>query len=95
MLFVSLCSGCASPYRAPIDPIDLIHFKPDCSRKQEQMAFLNQIKPTANEEFFARNEMRLFGSLSKDHEYKRMLSDGSIEYLVNQNIILLKQECRN
>lgn len=95
MLFVSLVSGCASPYRTPVAPIDLMHFKPDCTKREEQMAFLTAVTPTRNEEQVAGMEMKIFGVWSTDYEYKRMLADGSMEYLVNQNIILLEQKCRN
>lgn len=57
---VSLCSGCATqpnPQRIAMSTRDLNHYQIDCSRKQEQVQFLQSMRVSQEEQFAAR--MRL------------------------------------
>jgi hypothetical protein len=57
---VALCSGCAThpaPHRVPMATVDLNYFQTDCRFKTQQVAMLQSMRLTADEQFAAR--MRL------------------------------------
>ena len=59
VMFASLCSGCATgiatgtPSRTAMSIDDLEWFRYDCKRSQEQMAMLNSMRRTADDQLFS------------------------------------------
>jgi hypothetical protein len=80
VITVSLFSGCATqpaPNRIPMSTMDLNHFRIDCSRKQEQIEFLQSQRISRDEQFAAR--MRLMWRSDQ------LITDPRV-YLVNHNM---------
>lgn len=62
VICVSQLSGCATqpmPNRIPMATQDLNHFRIDCSRRQEQIAFLQNMRVTRDEQFASRMRVML------------------------------------
>jgi hypothetical protein len=58
----ALLSGCAtqpSPYRVPMSTVDLNYFRVDCKQKQQQVAMLQSMRLSADEQFAARMRLSL------------------------------------
>ena len=59
---VALLSGCAThpnPYRVPMATVDLNYFQTDCRHKTQQVAMLQAMRLTADEQFAARMRLSL------------------------------------
>ena len=57
VITVSLFSGCAThpdPSRVPMATVDLNHFVVDCRRKAEQVAMLQAMRQSRDEQFVSR-----------------------------------------
>ena len=52
-LAILLTTGCSTVQRTPMAFVDLDHFKVDCRKKGEQIAFLQSMRPTPDEKLFA------------------------------------------
>ena len=54
-MFVSLCSGCATgtPGRTAMSIDDLEYFQYDCKRSGQQIAMLNSMRRTADDQLFS------------------------------------------
>ena len=96
-LAVLLTTGCSTVQRTPMGFADLDGFQIDCRRKSEQMAFLQSMRPTNDEKLFAG-----FGAMLQPWTYlsdpyaqdsRRALSTGRSEWLINQKLMELRDNC--
>ena len=80
-MFVSLCSGCATgtPSRSAMSVQDLEYFQPDCRIAREQMAMLNSMRRTADDQLFS-----LSGWCGEDKK---------VNWLITRHIRYLRDYC--
>jgi hypothetical protein len=81
VIIVSLCSGCATgtPSATAIDPDELKWFNPDCSRAGEQMAWLQSLRRTADDQLFS---------------VRGWLGEGKrVNWLINSHLRYLRDYC--
>ena len=93
-----LCNaGCASVQRTPMGFQDLDHFKINCKKKAEQIAFLQSMRPTPDEKLFAG-----FSAMFQPWTYitdpyaqdsRQVVSTGRSEWLINQLLMELRDNC--
>lgn len=77
---VSLFSGCASsPGKVQVSLYDLNYFQPDCARKAEQIAFLQSLRPNAND------RLTTISGLSG--------RDSQVNWTINSHLQYLAQYC--
>ena len=81
VMCVSLCSGCATgtPSRTAMSINDLEYFQPNCKIAQQQMAMLNSMRRTADDQLFS-----LSGWSGEDKK---------INWLINWHIRDLREYC--
>ena len=96
-LAVLLTTGCSTVQRTPMAFADLDHFKVNCKKKGEQIAFLQSMRPT--------NDEKLFAGLSTifqpwnyivdpyGHDSNRAVSTGRSEWVINQLLMELRDNC--
>ena len=96
-LAVLLTTGCSTVQRTPMAFADLDHFKVNCKKKAEQIAFLQSMRPT--------NDEKLFAGLSTifqpwnyivdpyGHDSNRAVSTGRSEWVINQLLMELRDNC--
>ena len=96
-LAILLTTGCSTVQRTPMGFADLDHFKVDCRKKGEQIAFLQSMRPT--------NDEKLFAGLSTifqpwnyivdpyGHDSNRAVSTGRSEWVINQLLMELRDNC--
>ena len=96
-LAILLTTGCSTVQRTPMAFVDLDHFKVDCRKKGEQIAFLQSMRPT--------NDEKLFAGLSTifqpwnyivdpyGHDSNRAVSTGRSEWVINQLLMELRDNC--
>lgn len=94
---VSLCSGCASSTninRMPMSAHDLNYFRPDCSKKEQQIAMLQSMRPTAEEQWQSSltNIVNPFSEFTNRQEYQRRkdIASGRINTLITYNLQVLR-----
>lgn len=88
--------GCASP-RAHMVSHDLDFFQIDCSRKREQIEFLQSLRNDNNERFNARVENMLtpWRAITDPDRYRenQSVGMGRHNWLITQNLISIQQQC--
>lgn len=96
-LAILLTTGCSTVQRTPMAFADLDHFKINCKKKGEQIAFLQSMRPT--------NDEKLFAGLSTifqpwnyivdpyGHDSNRAVSTGRSEWVINQLLMELRDNC--
>ena len=96
-LAILLTTGCSTVQRTPMAFVDLDHFKVNCRKKGEQIAFLQSMRPT--------NDEKLFAGLSTifqpwnyivdpyGHDSNRAVSTGRSEWVINQLLMELRDNC--
>ena len=96
-LAILLTTGCSTVQRTPMGFADLDHFKVNCKKKAEQIAFLQSMRPT--------NDEKLFAGLSTifqpwnyivdpyGHDSNRAVSTGRSEWVINQLLMELRDNC--
>jgi hypothetical protein len=94
---ILLTTGCSTVQRTPMAFADLDHFKINCKKKGEQIAFLQSMRPT--------NDEKLFAGLSTifqpwnyivdpyGHDSNRAVSTGRSEWVINQLLMELRDNC--
>ena len=92
-----LCSGAtAAP---PVDFTDLDYFQIDCSRRAEQIAFLQSLRSTADDRLFARatNALMPWRMFTNPAAYNNNAAQGSsrTDWVINQKLIALRDDCRS
>ena len=88
VITVSLFSGCATqidPARVPMRTVDLNTYQINCRLKDQQVAFLQSMRQTRDEQFGAvmRSRMRPF-SWTADHDIAYNNPNKFIDYHLNQ-----------
>jgi len=83
-----LFSGCANqidPNRMPMNTVDLNHYQISCRLKDQQVAFLQSMRQTREEQFAAqmRSTLRPF-SWTHDHDIAHNNPNKYIDYHLNQ-----------
>lgn len=86
-MFASLFSGCAThpdPSRVPMATVDLNHFVVDCRRKEEQVAMLQAMRQSRDEQFGSRMRA-MFNPLgwTSDHDVAFNNPNKYINYHLN------------
>ena len=96
-LAVLLTTGCSTAQRTPMGFADLEHFKINCKKKAEQIAFLQSMRPTNDEKLFAG-----FSAMFQPWTYlsdpyaqdsRQAVSTGRSEWLINQLLMELRDNC--
>lgn len=97
VIIVSLCSGCASNTnvnRMPMSAHDLNYFRPDCSKKEQQIFMLQSMRPTMEEQWAAsfQNIVTPLAPLTDANGYRRRheISSGRINTLITYNLQVLR-----
>ena len=93
-----LCSaGCSTVQQTPMGFQDLDHFKVNCKKKTEQIAFLQSMRPTRDEKLLAGFSVMLqpWNYLVEpyEHDSKRAVSTGRSEWVINQLLMELRDNC--
>jgi len=88
VMCVGLFSGCASqidPRRLPMNTVDLNTYQINCRLKDQQVAFLQSMRQSPNEQFAAqmRSTFRPF-SWTHDHDIAYNNPNKFIDYHLNQ-----------
>jgi hypothetical protein len=88
VMCVVLFSGCASqidPSRVPMNTVDLNTYQINCKLKDQQVAFLQSMRQTREEQFAAhmRSTFRPF-SWTHDHDIAHNNPNKYIDYHLNQ-----------
>ena len=88
VITVGLSSGCATqidPNRVPMSTADLNHFQIDCKIKNQQVAMLQSMRQSRDEQFAAsmRSMMRPF-SWTPDHDIAYNNTNKYINFHLNQ-----------
>lgn len=91
---VSLCSGCTTPvHRLPMAAEDLNYFRIDCRRKEQQVAMLQSMRQTADEQAGAAftNAFTPWRVITDPVGYQRRheIGTGQINRQINYNLHLL------
>jgi hypothetical protein len=92
-----LCNGATA---APaVDFTDLDYFQIDCSRRTEQIAFLQSLRSTADDRLFARatNALMPWRMFTNPSAYYNNAAQGSsrTDWVINQKLIALRDDCRS
>jgi len=93
-----LCSGCASSAR-PMNFVDLDYFQIDCSRRNEQIAFLQSMRSTPDDRLLARasNALQPWQIFTNSEAYSNRAALGSnrTDWVINQKLMALRDDCRS
>lgn len=78
----------------PMRAQDLNYFRPDCSKREQQIAMLQSMRPTAEEQWAAslQNIATPFGAIINSKEYQRRqeIASGRINTLITYNLQVLR-----
>ena len=96
-LAILLTTGCTTAQRTPMAFVDLDHFQINCKKKAEQIAFLQSMRPTNDEKLFAGFSTALqpwtYVTDPYGHDSSRAVSTGRSEWLINQLLMELRDNC--
>jgi hypothetical protein len=96
-LAILLTTGCTTVQRTPMAFADLDHFKINCKKKAEQIAFLQSMRPTNDEKLFAglSTVFQPWNYLTDPygHDSNRAVSTGRSEWVINQLLMELRDNC--
>ena len=97
---VTLAILCSDAMSAPaVDFTDLDYFQIDCSRRTEQIAFLQSLRSTADDRLFARatNALMPWRMFTNPSAYYNNAAQGSnrTDWVINQKLIALRDDCRS
>jgi hypothetical protein len=94
-----LCSGCAAPRSEPMGFTDLDNFQIDCSHRTEQIAFLQSMRSTSDDQLYARASNALQPWLvltDPTQQYNNAVrGHGRSNWVINQKLIALRDDCRS
>jgi len=80
-----------------MDHRDLAGFEIDCSRKEEQIRFLQSLRSSRDDEFWHRlaRTVRPWEALtnSEQHRQNNQVGSGRTNWLINQNIMMIQRNC--
>jgi len=97
---VTLAILCSHAHAAPpMDFTDLDYFQIDCSRRTEQIAFLQSLRSTADDRLLARatNSLMPWRMFTNPSAYYNNAAQGSnrTDWVINQKLIALRDDCRS
>jgi hypothetical protein len=97
---VTLAILCSHASAAPaVDFTDLDYFQIDCSRRAEQIAFLQSLRSTADDRLLARaaNALMPWRMFTNPGAYYNNAALGSsrTDWVINQKLIALRDDCRS
>ena len=96
-LAILLTTGCSTVQRTPMGFADLDGYQIDCRRKSEQIAFLQSMRPTNDEKLFSGFSAMLqpwnYIADPYAHDSRRAVSTGRSEWLINQKLMELRDNC--
>jgi hypothetical protein len=96
-LAILLTTGCSTVQRTPMAFADLDHFKVNCRKKAEQIAFLQSMRPTRDEKlltgFSALLQPWTYITDPYGHDSKQAVSTGRSEWVINQLLMELRDNC--
>jgi len=96
-LAILLTTGCSTVQRTPMAFVDLDHFKVNCRKKGEQIAFLQSMRPTNDEKlltgFSALLQPWTYITDPYGHDSKQAVSTGRSEWVINQLLMELRDNC--
>lgn len=76
---------------------DLARFEIDCSRKEEQIRFLQSLRASSDDQFWHRLESRFrpWGAVtnSDQHTQRNQVGSGRTNWLINQNLLMIQRNC--
>ena len=92
-------SGCATPtLKRPMDYADISQFQIDCSRKAEQIRFLESQRPSRDDRLFAwaTNYLTPWKEFTDPKEYgeRQTVSGRHTDWIINQKLMTLARDCR-
>jgi hypothetical protein len=80
VILVSVCSGCASQ---KIGFEDLQKYRTNCRDRVNQVAFLNQISYTKDDQLIAAIQLLIMGPLTPDYELKKEIASGNAQFWID------------
>lgn len=94
VIIASLCSGCATQVnRMPMSAQDLNYFQVDCRRKEQQVAMLQSMRQTSDEQASAvfTNAFTPWRAITDPIAYQRRheIGSGTTNRQINYNLHLL------
>jgi hypothetical protein len=97
---VTLAILCSAASAAPaVDFTDLDYFQIDCSRRTEQIAFLQSLRSTADDRLLARaaNALMPWRMFTNPAVYNNNAAQGSsrTDWVINQKLMALRDDCRS
>lgn len=93
LLAIVSLAGCSSQRIAPSNH-DLASLTPDCRIAEQQVQWLESLRPTHRERNYARQEMFFWGGFSKDYQQNKDIANNKIDYLIDLNIKEIYYKCR-
>ena len=94
-----LCSGCASTRSDPMGFADLDSFQIDCSRRNEQIALLQSMRSTRDDRLVSRASNAIQPWLAytnpEQHYNNAVRGRGRTDWVINQKLIELRDNCRS
>jgi len=96
----ALCSGCAGGLAAnhtPMAVVDLDTFVIDCKMKHQQVAMLQNMRQSPDEIFRSqtKNAFTPWGVFTapRTHALNQDIGSGQINWMINQHLIKLRDQC--
>jgi hypothetical protein len=68
-------------------------FRPDCQIAEQQVAWLNSMRPTETERVSSRMKANLIGIAHPDYQANADIGNYKIDWWVNQNIKEVYRQC--
>ncbi len=93
LLAIVSLSGCASQRILPSNN-DLAFISPNCQIAEQQIEWLQSIRPTQKERSYARQEMFFWGGFSQNYRQNKDISTNKIDYLIDLNIQEIYYKCQ-
>lgn len=80
-----------------MDAIDISHYQIDCSRKSEQIQFLESLRSGRDDRFWSRvgNTVQPWTKYTDTHNYSQrgQIANGRTNWLINQKLMRLAHDC--
>jgi hypothetical protein len=94
VLLVSLSSlsACGTTRYTP-SAEQLSEFKPNCAIARQQVEWLNSLRTTPDEQLGSRAQVKLFGPLTSDYQYRVDHGRGLTNWWINTNIKEVYNKC--
>lgn len=74
---------------------EIISLRPDCGIAEQQLNWLYSLKPSKAEVSDAKNSLFFVGGFSKYFYFNKDMSDGTINWAVDQKVKEIVEQCKN